>query len=403
MKWSKDRKMQIAKPTSSPSVVTVSLLCALSVLPLSIFLPSLPNISSDLHVDYGVMGLSLAGYAGLSAILELLMGPLSDRFGRRTIILLSLASFTIGSIGCALSSTVWSFLAFRLVQAAVTSSYPVSIAAVRDVFGKETAASKIGYASMAAALAPMLGPAVGGSLDGMFGWRATFWLLAMAGAMLFVFCWIDLEETNPNISRSVKDQLGAYPILLSSARFWGYAACLACSTGAFYAFLVGVPLTAKVLLNLSPMALGGYMGTITMGFMLGSFLSGRYSRRLSLPRTIVLGRLLACVGPLISLTFWFFGASQAICILAPCVLVGVGNGLSGPCANAGAVSVHPGLVGSASGLAGCMTIAGGFLFSSVTGFVVTDNNAAYSPFGMMLLAAVYIYILEVRRSGHEKS
>ncbi|MGF6239368.1 MULTISPECIES: multidrug effflux MFS transporter [Paraburkholderia] len=400
--------MQIAKSTSSPSVVTVSLLCALSVLPLSIFLPSLPGISSDLHVDYGVMSLSLAGYAGLSAILELLMGPLSDRYGRRPIILLSLALFTIGSIGCALSSSIWSFLAFRLVQAAVTSSYPVSIAAVRDAFGKETAASKIGYASMAAALAPMLGPAVGGSLDGMFGWRAIFWVLTSAGAMLFVYCWINLEETNVDISRSAKDQFSAYPILLRSARFWSYAACLACSTGAFYAFLVGVPLTAKVLLNLSPAALGGYIGTITLGFMVGSFLSGRYSRRLSLPRTIVLGRFLACIGPLTSLGFWFFGASQAFWILAPCVLVGVGNGLSGPCANAGAVSVHPRLVGSASGLAGCMTIAGGFLFSSATGFVVTDHNAAYSPFGMMLLAcllsllaAVTVYYLEARRSGQE--
>ncbi|WP_232513610.1 multidrug effflux MFS transporter [Burkholderia humptydooensis] len=351
------KEIGISKSAPSLNLVVVSLLCACSVLPLSIFLPSLPNIFSDLHVDYAVMSLSLAGYAGLSAILELFMGSLSDRFGRRPIILLSLALFTIGSLGCALATNAWSFLASRFVQAAVTSSYPVSIAAVRDVFGKE-AAGKIGYAATAAALAPMLGPALGGFLDEIFGWRANFWVLAGVGALLFVFCWIDLDETKTNISRSIKAQLEAYPILLRSNRFWGYTVCLACSTGAFYAFLTGVPTTAKISFNLSPAALGAYMGAITLGFMSGSFLSGRYSKRWSLARTMVWGRILACFGPLISLTIALLGTSEVFWVLAPCMLVGIGNGLSSPCANAGAVSVHPTLAGSAAGLAGCITIGG---------------------------------------------
>ncbi|WP_082874952.1 multidrug effflux MFS transporter [Burkholderia sp. MSMB1589WGS] len=399
------KEIGISKSAPSLNLVVVTLLCACSVLPLSIFLPSLPNICSDLHVDYAVMSLSLAGYAGLSAILELFMGPLSDRFGRRPIILLSLALFTIGSLGCALATNAWSFLASRFVQAAVTSSYPVSIAAVRDVFGKEAAAGKIGYAATAAALAPMLGPALGGFLDEIFGWRANFWVLAGVGALLFVFCWIDLDETKTNISRSIKAQLEAYPILLRSNRFWGYTVCLACSTGAFYAFLTGVPMTAKISFNLSPAALGAYMGAITLGFMSGSFLSGRYSKRWSLARTMVWGRILACFGPLISLTIAMLGTSEVFWVLAPCMLVGIGNGLSSPCANAGAVSVHPTLAGSAAGLAGCITIGGGFLFSSGTGVILTAKNAGYSPFGMMLFAcalalaaSVYVFHLEERRS-----
>jgi len=144
----------------------------------------------------------------------------------------------------------------------------------------------------------MLSPAVGGSVDGEFGWRAIFWVLAAAGAMLFAYCWVDFEETNMDLSGSAKDQLGAYPILLRSARFWGYAVCLACSTGTFYAFLVGVPLTAKVLLNLSPTALGGYIGTITLGSMLGELLiqtlfASTVALQDNYPRAIY-----ACVGPL---------------------------------------------------------------------------------------------------------
>lgn len=377
-----------AGTSTPPRLAILILLCALAVLPLNVFLPALPGIAVDLHTDYALVSLSLAGYAALAAALELTMGPLSDRFGRRPIVLTCLAVFTIGSVGCAMAGDVRAFLACRLLQATITSCYPVSMATIRDMSGKEQAASRIGYAAMAAAFAPMLGPTLGGFIAGACGWRMIFWLLALAGLMLFVLCWSSLGETNQHPSNTIRQQFQAYPTLFREYRFWAYALCLAFATGTFYAFLAGAPLAATVVFGTPPAMLGFYMGTVTAGFVLGSFLSGRYAPRYPLAVTMVAGRIIACAGPLIALALFLAGARQALALFGPCMLVGLGNGLTNPSAFAGALSVRPKLAGSASGLAGSMTIAGGAALSSLTGAVLTEDNAAYATLCMMLLSAV---------------
>ncbi|RQS64333.1 MFS transporter [Burkholderia sp. Bp8963] len=371
-----------------PPLSTLTLLCALSVLPLSLFLPSLPNIARTLHTDYALVSLALGGYAAVAATLELVMGPLSDRFGRRPIVLTTLALFTAGSLGCALATDVRAFLACRMLQACVTCCYPVAMAAIRDTSGHAQTASRIGYAAMAAAIAPMLGPTLGGLLDENFGWRASFWCVGLASLALFAWCWRNFGETNGNPSDTIRRQLRAYPALFRARRFWAYALCMAFSTGAFYAFLAGAPLTAQAVFDLPPAVLGFYMGTITAGFMFGSFVTGRYAPRYPLTTTLVAGRIVACAGPLLGLGLFFAGVRHPIALFGPCVLVGVGNGLTNPAAHAGALSVRPELAGSASGLAGAMTIAGGAALSSLTGAVLTEHNVGYAPLCMMLLSSV---------------
>jgi multidrug resistance protein len=263
-------KASMTSTSSPPALCTLISLCAISVLPLSIFLPSLPNIAADFHTDYAFATLALSGYALISAGIELVTGPLSDRFGRRPLLLTGLAVFVVGSIGCAVSTNAWTFLAFRALQAPITSCYPLSMAVIRDTTGRQKTASRIGYVVMAAALAPMLGPTLGGTLDRFAGWRAIFWSLALLGTTLLVMCWFDLEETHTKTSDTFRQRLLAYTALLRERRFWGYSLCMAFSTGTFYAFLSGAPLAAKVAFELPTAQLGFYMGTITAGFVLGS-------------------------------------------------------------------------------------------------------------------------------------
>ncbi|WP_322085553.1 MFS transporter [Burkholderia sp. BCC1999] len=379
--------LPIDSARASPRHATLILLCALSVLPLSLFLPSLPAIARDLHADYALVALSLGGYAAVAASLEFVMGPLSDRFGRRPIVLTSVGVFALGSLGCAMATDIRVFLACRLMQAAITSVYPVSMATIRDTGGGARVASRIGYAAMAAAFAPMLGPTLGGALDQTVGWRASFWLLGAVGIALFCWCASDLVETHTSRSSSFRQQLRAYPALLRARRFWAYALCMAFSTGSFYAFLAGAPLAAKTLFDIAPAEIGFYMGTITAGFVVGSFLAARIAGRHALATTILYGRIVACAGPLIALGLVFGGATHALAWFGPCVLVGIGNGLTNPGAHAGAVSVRPELAGSASGLAGAMTIAGGAALSSLTGAALTAGNAGYAPLVMMLMSA----------------
>jgi len=371
---------------------TLVMLTALSVLSLNMFLPSLSNMAEDFQADYALVTLSIAGYLGITAALMLIMGPLSDRFGRRPVLLAALAIFTFASSVCALTADIWVFLAFRVLQGAVIAGWGLSLAVIRDTAPPREAASRIGYVTMAMAVAPALGPMFGGALDELFGWRASFVAFTGFGAAALALCWVDLGETNKRPSETFAKQFHSYPELIRSRRYWGYALCMAFSTGAFYAFLAGAPLVAVSMLGLSPAALGFYMGTITAGFMLGSFLSGRFAKRYPLTTMMLSGRLVACLGLVVGLALFLAGLVHVISLFGACVFVGLGNGLTMPSCNAGALSVRPELVGSASGLAGALTVGGGAILTSITGAIVTEKTGHYALLGMMLSVSLMALI-----------
>ena len=181
---------------SSPRVLTLILLAALSTLSLNMFLPSLTNIARDFNVDYALASLSIAGYLAITALMQLVIGPMSDRFGRRPVLLCGLSVFVVGSLGCLLASDIYSFLLFRALQATVISGWVLSMAMIRDTRSEGESASLIGYVAMSMAIAPMLGPMIGGLLDEFFGWRASFALYSLMGLILLLLCWLDLDETN---------------------------------------------------------------------------------------------------------------------------------------------------------------------------------------------------------------
>jgi len=394
---------------SPPRFLTLVLLTGLAVLSLNMFLPSLPSIAEELRSTYAVVSLAIGGYLGATAAIQLVVGPLSDRFGRRPVLLVCLVAFTVASLVCALATNIWIFLAFRILQGAIIAGYTISYAVIRDTRSERDAASLIGYVSMAMAVAPMLGPMVGGGLDELFGWRASFIAYVAAGVTVLGLCWIDLGETNSSRSSTLLAQAKAYPELFRSRRFWAYSLCMAFSTGAFYSFLAGAPLVTKILFQMSPAVLGFYMGTITAGFALGSYLSGRYARRYALTTMMITGRLVACAGLTAGLVPFLSGAVHVASFFGATVFVGIGNGLTMPSSNAGALSVKPHLAGSAAGLSGALTVAGGAVLTSATAAALTEDNAAYALFAMMLfsstmalLAALYVLLID-HREGPDKA
>ena len=343
-------------------------------------------MATEFDVAYGIMGLSLAAYAGVSACLQLVLGPLSDRFGRRPVILWALAIFVVATVGCAMAPNAWTFLACRMVQAVIAPTYAVSLAAIRDTNSREQAAGQFGYLAVAWAAAPMLGPAFGGLLDQMLGWRARFYVLALLGAAVLVLCWADLRETNSAPSNTMAEQYRAYPELLASRRFWAYCVCMAFSVGAFYAFLAGAPLAASAF-DLSPAVLGVYMGSITGGFMAGSFLAGRLAGRLPLTTILIAGRIVACAGLSFGLVLYVAGIGHVWALFGPCLFVGVSNGLTQPGANAGAISVRSTHTGSAAGLASAITVAGASIMAVLAGAVLTEENVRSGLLLVMLASA----------------
>lgn len=367
-----------------PHLITLILATGLSVLSLNMFLPSLARIAGDLQADYGLVNLSIAGYLAVSAVLQIIMGPLSDRFGRRPVLLIGMAVFALASVGCALAENIWVFLGFRMLQGAVIAGQVLSRAVIRDLYPPNAAASKLGYVSMAMALAPMLGPMLGGALDMLFGWRSAFVLYTVLGAVMFALLWVDLGETNRSKSASFAQQMRDYPQLFRSRRFWGYSLCAAFSVGGFFSFITGAPLVAAAWFDLSPAMLGLGIGIITGGFMVGNFVTGRIAPHTRLITMVIAGRISASLGPLAGLLLFVSGQGNLWVFFGAAILVGFGNGLTLANANAGVMSVRPQLAGSASGLSGAMTVALGAVLTSATGALVSAQNAPFVVLGMML-------------------
>ena len=389
--------------TTPPRPATLVLLTGLSLASLNLFLPSLPDIAETYAAPYSLVALSIGGYLAVTAALQLVVGPMSDRYGRRPVLLASLGIFALASVGCALAPDLRSFLAFRMLQGAGIAGAALSRAIVRDMMPPREAAGLLGTISMAMAVAPMLAPVVGGALDEAFGWRSGFWAFAAIGTALLAWCWVDLGETNAAPSATFGAQFRAYPELVRSRRFWGHSLCLAFSIGAFYVFLAGAPLVAGRLFGLSPARLGALLGSITAGFVMGGFLSSRLAARHPLTTMMIAGRLVACAGLMGGLALFAAGATHVAALVGAVMLVGLGNGLTVPSATAGALSVRPHLAGSAAGLSGALTVGAGAALTSLTGVVVAEAAGAVTLLGAMLgstllalAAAVAVRRIEAR-------
>ena len=168
--------------TIPPQLTPLILLTALAVLPVNMILPSLPHIATTFRVDFALVNLAVAGYAIVTALTEIVAGMLSDRYGRRPVALTAICIFIVASAGCALATDIAIFLLFRGLQASIAACFSVALVMIKETSSEGKAASRFGYLAMGWALAPMIGPLLGGSLDALFGWRAIFFVLTMLGA-----------------------------------------------------------------------------------------------------------------------------------------------------------------------------------------------------------------------------
>jgi DHA1 family bicyclomycin/chloramphenicol resistance-like MFS transporter len=371
-----------------PHIVTLVLLTGLSALSLNVMLPSLPSIAAWYGADYGVVALSISAYLGLTAVLQLGLGPLSDRFGRRPVLLACFAVFLLATVGCLLAPTIEVFLAFRMAQAAIASGIALSRAIVRDMVAPDEAASQIGYITMGMSLVPMVSPMIGGWLDETFGWQSVFLFMLVFGVAVTALMVLDLGETNSQRSTSFVAQFRAYPELVRSHRFWGYSLTAALASGAFFSLLGGGPWVATHLLGMSPSSLGFHFGFISVGYLFGNFLSGRYATRVGLNGMMLCGALVATFGMLLVLTLFAIGIRTPLSFFGSILFVGLGNGLLLPSANAGIVSVRPHLAGSASGLGGALMIALGATLSVVAGALLAPETGAWPLIWIMLACSV---------------
>lgn len=352
------------------------LLTSVAALGMNLFLPSLPGMAEYFDAPYEVIQLSVAGYLGVNALLQIIIGPLSDQFGRRRVMLWATAIFILATVGCLFSTNVWVFLTFRMIQASIVAGLVLPRAAIRDLYTQDESASMMGYVTMGMSLAPMLAPALGGVLDQAFGWHASFVTYLLAGIGAFALAYYDMGETAAAATSNFRGQLKAYPELLTAPRFWGYAATAAFSSGAFFAYLGGAPYVGSEVFKLSPAILGVYFGAPAVGYFVGNFITGRYAVRVGTNRMVLYGSFVSATGLGAACLLSLANLESPGVFFGFMTFVGLGNGLVIPNATAGMLSVRPHLAGTASGLGGAIMIGGGAALSVLAGILLAGGNSA---------------------------
>lgn len=399
---------QLPKPVflnrdTPPKLLTLVMVAGLAAATMNIYLPSLPNMTIHFQTEYRLMQLSVSFYLLFSAVLQLIIGPLSDRYGRRPVLLVSIFLFMISTIGTLVAPTAEIFLLFRLGQATVVSGMVLSRAIVRDMVPAAQAASMMAFLTMGMSIVPMAGPAIGGFIDQVFGWKGNFAFLLLLGFIVFWLVWADLGETSVRSEGGFRGQIKEAPELFTSPRFWGYTFCLMLSSGAFFAYLGGAPFVGSDVFNLSSSALGLVLGSPALGYLVGNAISGVYSTRIGINNMVLLGTIITAIGMSTSLSLFVTGHGSVLIFFGFMTTVGLGNGMVLPNATAGMLSVRPSLAGTASGLGGAMMIGGGAGLSALAGALLKPGSGATPLLWVMWITsmlAIGAIVLVIMRENH---
>jgi MFS transporter, DHA1 family, multidrug resistance protein len=343
------------RPNGLAVTALLTALVALGPLSTDLYLPSLPGLLRHFGADIAQVQLTLSIFLLGLAGGQLVYGPLSDRFGRRPVLLAGLVIYTLASLACVAASGISTLIAARFLQACGACAGPVVCrAVVRDVYGREGAARVLSYMGAAMALAPALGPILGGFIEGWLGWRANFAVLALYGAAGLCVTLAILPETAPHRDEpiAIGSLLHGYGALMKARGYLGFVLACALAYGGIFSFISGSSFVFVDILGLRPQAYGLCFAAIVLGYMSGTLAGGRMTRRMGIERMVRVGGWIAAAGGLIlAFVIWTEGASVPG-ILLPTTVYMLGTGLILPNAMAGAIGPFPRIAGTAAALLG---------------------------------------------------
>ncbi len=369
---------------------------------LQILVPSLPGLARQFGVAAASAQLALTGYLAGVAVGQLLYGPLSDRFGRKPLALAGLALFLAASLGAAFATSVSELIFGRIIQAVGgCSGMVLARAMIRDCFPRDRAASVMAFVLAGMTAAPMLAPVLGGLLEEAFGWRAILLLTALAGAVLLAAVLLKLEETLPaphplpGIAGFLRANLG----LLRLPGFLVFAGAFSASSGVFFSFLGGAPFVVVEGLGLAPTTYGLAFALVSIAYAGGNMVTARFAQRLGIARLLTFGTSVTFLGAAAALALVLLRQPSLLNLFGPALLMAVGNGIAQANALAGAVSVRPGLAGTASGLSGALQMGFGALATVLVGATETGSGTATAACMLGSAALCRAILLLGRRRG----
>ena len=374
---------------SKQLIVLLAATSALGPAGMQILLPAVPVIQDDFSVSNDVAQLTLSLSMFSIAIGTLVYGPISDKYGRKPIMLLGIFIAIIGSIFCYLADSIVWLIAGRIVQAfGGAVGLVLARAIVRDVYDAEESARVIATLVMVMVIAPMMSPALGGEMMKYFGWESVFLVVASASLIIFVFLILHQPETlaTPVPFKGVGSMLRTFASLLESRAFCGYAFCVTFVSVVFFSFISAAPEIMVSVLNRPPTEYGYYFVLVPIGFMIGNYITRHFGRFISIDSMIVMGSTIAIGGIMLAIVLTILGINHPLALFVPVSIAVCGNGITLPNAQASAINEFPQYAGSASGLTGFLQMTVSAVAAQFVAFIF--NGTAYPLLITMLLASV---------------
>jgi len=333
--------------------VSLGAVTLIGPLAIHLFLPAMPDVKSSFGISDALVQLTFSVTLMAMAVVTPAYGSLSDRYGRRPVLLTGLILFLLGSALSAIAGSLLTLILGRLLQAmGAGCGLTLTRAIARDAYGPETLVKAIAYLTMAYTLGPMIAPPLGGVLIDAFGWRSTFWFALLAGIGITLSAYWVLHETRSPVDSEQRRTgiLHHYGVLLCNARFVSFVLQSGFMSFMFFAIAAASPFLMKDVLGRSATEYGLYFMCFPLGYCTGNLISSRLSGRVAIETMVLTGALTCGLVVAGQAGFILAGYLSPLLLFVPGGLISFSQGLSLPNAQAGAMRVLPALSGTAAGL-----------------------------------------------------
>ncbi len=376
-------------PRNVPLIALLAAVTAIGPFSLQALSPALPSISAGFQVPAAVAQLMLSLSLVAMAVSTLIWGPVSDRLGRRPVMVAGLLLAGLGSALAAIAPELWMAIVGRLMQAGgAVAGMVLARAVAQDLYGKDRSAAVIGQITAAMVVAPMIAPALSGLIVESVGWRGIFALVAVLAVGLAVWAAAKLPETAPRGPREhPREALYAFGHIGRRREFWAHAIFGACSLAGFLFFVGAAPYVLEAAYGARPSVYGFFFMPLAATYILANMACGRMTSRYGGRRMIIVGGGLTIAAMVIGLTVMSLSVVNPLALMIPALFHSIGAGLSVPNSIAGAVGSAPERAGAASGLLGFIQFLTAAVTTQIAGFLPHDVAAPILA-GMTVLAVI---------------